>query len=63
MKYSAHCLSAFLMSFLNGKYLYNRMKGLPDVAASLFTNDYRDVKLKGKKARLKGPGTGSVSFR
>lgn len=38
------------------------MKGLPDVAASLFTNDYRDVKLKGKKPRQKGLGTGSVDI-
>ena len=38
------------------------MKGLPDIAASLFTNDYRDVKLKGKKPRQKDPSTGSVHF-
>lgn len=36
------------------------MKDLPDVAASLFTNDYRDMKLKGRRPRQKGPGTGSV---
>ena len=36
------------------------MKELPDVAAKLFTNEYRAVKLKGLKARRKDPGTGSV---
>ena len=36
------------------------MKELPDVAAKLFTNEYRAVKLKGMKARRKDPGTGSV---
>ena len=38
------------------------MKDLPDVAAKLFTNEYRAVKLKGKKAKKNAPGTGSVSL-
>lgn len=37
------------------------MKELPDVAATLFTTDYRAVKLKGKKPRKNAPGTGSVT--
>lgn len=37
------------------------MKDLPDIAAKLYTNEYRAVKLKGKKARKNAAGTGSVS--
>lgn len=39
------------------------MNDLPDVAGSLFTNQYKAVKIEGKKLKPNAlEGTGSVSF-